>query len=78
MNSSEVTLDQALDTAMQLSPEQQDMLLDVLQRRRIEARRYKIAAEARHSVQAFRDGQLRPQQLESILEELHDSIEEVE
>ncbi len=69
MNSSEVTLDQALETAMQLSPEQQDILLGVLQRRRIEARRHEIAAEARDSVQAFRDGQLHPQPLGSILKE---------
>lgn len=78
MNSNEVTLDQALDTAMQLSPEQQDILLDVLQKRRVEARRREIAADAQNSVQAFSDGQLRPQPLRSILEELHNSLEDDE
>lgn len=78
MDYSEVTLDKALETAMQLPPEQQDMLLDILQRRRIEARRREIAGDAAESLQAFRTGQLTPQPIDSILEELHASLENEE
>lgn len=75
MEHSEVTLDKALETAMQLPPEQQDMLLDILQRRRIEARRREIAADAEDSLKAFRNGNLAPQSVNSILDELHESLE---
>jgi hypothetical protein len=75
MDYNEVTLDKALETAMQLPPEQQDMLLDILQRRRIEARRREIAADAGDSLQAFRNGQFTTQSIGSILEELHISLE---
>lgn len=78
MDHGEVTLDKALETAMQLPPEQQGMLLDILQRRRIEARRREIADDAAESLQAFRSGQLKPQPIDSILEELHSSLENEE
>ena len=42
-----VTLDLAIDTALQLPPEQREMLIDILRNRQIEARRQEIAAEAR-------------------------------
>ena len=74
MNSDGVTLDQAIDTAMKLSPEQQDILLDVLQRRRIEARRLEIAADAWASIDAFRDGHLISKPVDKILKELHESL----
>lgn len=41
-----ITLDQAINTALQLPPEQQDMLIDILGKRRIEARRQEIIADA--------------------------------
>lgn len=73
-----MTLDKALETAMQLPPEQQDILLDILQRRRIEARRQEMAADARESVRLFREGQITSQPVDSILEELHKTLENEE
>jgi hypothetical protein len=54
-----VTLDQAIDTALQLPAEQQEMLVDILRSRQIEARRQEIAADALASIAAFRAGKLK-------------------
>ena len=56
-----VTLDLAIDTALQLPSEQREMLIDILRNRQIEARRQEIAAEARKSIAAFREGKLKGQ-----------------
>jgi hypothetical protein len=41
-----VTLDEAIDTVLELPPEQQEMLLDIIYRRQVEARRQEIAGDA--------------------------------
>jgi hypothetical protein len=70
-----VTLDQAIDVAIQLPPAQQEMLLDVLRSRRIEARRAEIAADARDAIAAYRIGQLETQSVEIVIAELRRSLE---
>jgi hypothetical protein len=69
------TLDFALDVAMQLSEDQREMLLDILKRREIEARRKEIAADARVSLQAYSAGNLRPQSAGSVIRELRSALE---
>jgi hypothetical protein len=71
---STVTLDQAIDAAMQLPPEQQEMLVEILQRRRIEARRREIAQYVEAARAAFHAGELKPQPVEVIIRELHESL----
>jgi len=73
-----VTLDQAIDTAMQLPPAQQDMLLEILHSRRIEARRLQIANDARDSIAAYRTGQLKTQSAETVIAELRRALEDPE
>jgi len=73
-----VTLDQAIDAAMQLPPAQQDMLLDVLRSRRIEARRAEIATDALQSTAAYRIGQLKSQSAETVIAELRRALEDPE
>jgi hypothetical protein len=73
-----VTLDQAIDAAMQLPPAQQDMLLEVLRSRRIEARRAEIAANARDSIAAYRSGQFKAQSAETVIAELRQTLEDSE
>jgi hypothetical protein len=73
-----VTLNQAIDTAMQLPPEQQEMLLEILRGRRIEARRREIAQDAQESLAAFRAGKLKLQSAEAVIEELRQALEGVE
>jgi hypothetical protein len=73
-----VTLDQVIDTVMQLPLEQQEMLVEIIRRRHVEKRRREIALDAEKSIAAFRAGILRPQSLESIIAELRESLEEEE
>jgi hypothetical protein len=72
------TLDQALDTAMQLPPDQQEMLIQIMKNRRIEARREEIAQEAKSSIAAFHAGQLAPQAAEEAISELRQSLNDIE
>jgi hypothetical protein len=73
-----VTLDQAIDTALQLPPEQREMLVDILRNRQIETRRQEIAADAGKSIAAFREGKLKAQSAEEAIAELHKALEDAE
>jgi len=73
-----VTLDTALDTALQLPSEQRDMLVEILKNRRIEARRQEVAAEARLSIAAFRAGKFKPVSAEEAIADLHQMLEDDE
>lgn len=70
-----VTLDQALDTIMQLPLEQQEMLIEIWYRRRIEVRRQEIAQDAQASIAAFRANQYAPQPVGKIIAELRSSLD---
>lgn len=68
------TLDQATDTVLELPPQQQEMLLEIIYRRQVEARRQAIAQDAQLSLAALRAGQLRSQPVAAILAELHAAL----
>jgi hypothetical protein len=70
------TLDQTLELAAQLPVEQQEMLITILRRRRVDQRRAEIAAAAQASIADFHDGKLQPQPLDAILQELRQSLHE--
>jgi hypothetical protein len=73
------TLEQAIDTVMQLPPQQQEMLITIINHRRIEERRKEIAKDACESLAAFRAGKLKPQPVQDILRALyigtHDEVD---
>lgn len=71
-----VTLDKALEVAMELSAEEQDTLIDVLRHRRIEARREEIAQSIAEARRAFQSGELGPQSAEEVVQSLHVSLNE--
>ena len=73
-----ITLDQALDTILQLPLEQQEMLIEIWYKCRIEARRRKIAEDAQVSLAAFRAGEYQPQPVTKIIAELRYSLGEDE
>lgn len=73
-----ITLDQAIDTVMQLSIEQQEMLIEIIRNRHIEDRRREIGKDAQESIAAFHAGVLRPQPLEVIIDDLRKSLDEVD
>lgn len=70
-----ITLDQVIDTALQLPPEQQEMLVDILRRRQIEKRRAEIAADAQKSLSDFRNGKYKSQSAASVIADLHRSLD---
>jgi hypothetical protein len=70
-----ITLEQVLNSVEQLSLEQQEMLLSILQHRLIDARRQEIARDAKESITAFREGKLKPQPIEGILTQLRATLD---
>lgn len=74
----DVTLDQVIDSAMQLPPDQREMLISILNKRQIEARRHEIAVDAQESLTAYRMGKLKAQSAEEAIRELRRALEEEE
>lgn len=70
MNGHVITLDDAIDVAMQLPPDQRDMLVEILRHRQIEARREEMAQSAKEEIAAFHAGQLTPQSAEEVIQDL--------
>jgi trehalose-6-phosphate synthase len=68
-------LDRILDDAMALPPNQQEMLMQILQRRIVERRRDEIAQDAIESLAEFRSGKLKPQTATEAIAELRSFLE---
>lgn len=73
---STVTLDQVIDSAMQLPFDQREMLVAILYKRQVEARRREIAVDAQGSLAAYRLGSLNAQSAEEVIRELQRAIED--
>jgi hypothetical protein len=73
-----ISLDEALETVMQLPPEQQEMLIDIVRHRQIERQRQEIADNAQESLAAFRAGELKPQSASEVITELRRSLDEAD
>jgi hypothetical protein len=69
-----ITLDQAIDLAMQLPLEQREMLLQIIRQRDIELRRDEIAKDARTSIGAYRAGKLKAQSVDQVMQELRQTL----
>ena len=72
------TLDQVLETALQLSYEQQEMLIKILQNRHYESRRAEMAVDAQQTLADFRVGKFRPQSAENAIAELRQWLNMIE
>jgi hypothetical protein len=72
------TLDQVLETALQLPYEQQEMLIKILQNRHHENRRAEIAADAQQTLTDFHAGKFRHQSAEDVVAALRQSLHEPE
>jgi len=72
------TLDQVLETALNLTYEQQEMLIKILQNRHRENRRAAIAADAQQTLADFRAGKFRQQSAEDVIAALRQSLHEPE
>ena len=65
-----ITLEQALITVNQLPIEQREMLIEIIKNQMIESYRDEIARNAKEAREAFQIGELKPQPLEDIIDEL--------
>lgn len=70
-----ITLDQAIDTILQLPGDQQEMLLEILYHRRIEERRQEIARDAQEALTAFRAGKYKVKTASAVIAELREAYE---
>lgn len=61
------TLDQVLETALQLPDEQQEILIKILQNRLHESRRTEIAADAKQTLADFHSGKFPQQSAEDVI-----------
>ena len=66
-----MTIDQALSDIMQLDYISREMLLEILQKRQIEARRDEIAENAAQAIKDFHAGNLTPMSAEEAINHLH-------
>ena len=72
------TLNEVLETALQLPEEQQEMLIKILQNWHHQSRHAEIAADAQRSLADFRASNLRPQSAESVIAELRQSLDDAD
>lgn len=69
------SLDKVLEEAMDLPVEQQEMLIQILQRRMVERRRDEIAQDAAFSLAEFRAGKLKAQTSDEAISELREFLQ---
>ena len=70
------TLDQVLENALQLSYEQQEMLIKLLQKRHHESRRLEIATDAKQTLANFHAGKFQHQSASHVITALRQSLDE--
>lgn len=70
------TLNQALEIFGKLSSEEQEMMLEIARKRRIDAWRKEAAAYGRKAVRDFRAGKLKAEPIEVMLKRLHQLADE--
>ncbi len=73
-----MTLEQALMTVNELPIEQREMLIEIVKNQMIESYRDEIARNAKEAREAFQIGELKPQPLEDIIDELKTLLTEDE
>ncbi|KAM3108878.1 hypothetical protein [Phormidesmis sp. 146-33] len=72
------TFDQVLETALNLTDEQQEMLIKILQNRHHESRRTEIAVDAQQTLNDFHAGKFQHQSSEGVIIALRQSLQEPE
>ena len=70
-----VTFDQALDTIMHLSLEDQQLLIEITHKRQSEARRLEIAQNAKSARRLYEANELPQQTFDEMMSDLHNFIE---
>jgi hypothetical protein len=65
------TIDSTLESIMQLDFQSREMLLEILQKRQIEARRAKIAKTANQTLKEYHSGQLHASTADEVIKKLN-------
>lgn len=68
------TLDQSLDTIMQLDFSSREMLLEILQKRQIDDRRQEIAINGKRAKADFKSGKISPASADDIIYTLNTAL----
>jgi hypothetical protein len=66
-----VTIDSTLDDIMKLDFTSREMILEILQKRQIEARRSEMAKNAKQSLKEYHSGQITPMNAEELIDKLN-------
>ncbi|RZA02884.1 MAG: hypothetical protein EOP47_05270 [Sphingobacteriaceae bacterium] len=66
-----VTIDSTLEEIMQLDFASREMLLEILQKRQIEARRNEMAKSAKQSLKEYRSGKTSPLTADEVIKKLN-------
>jgi hypothetical protein len=66
-----VTINSTLEDIMQLDFDSREMLLEILQKRQVEARRDKMAKNAKKTLKEYHSGKISPLDVEEVLEKLN-------
>jgi hypothetical protein len=66
-----VTIDSTLEDIMQLDFASREMLLEILQKRQIEARRDEMAENAKHSLKDYQSGKITPLTADEAIKKLN-------
>ena len=69
-----MTFEQVVETVKQCSPEQREVLSDLLRRWEIESVRREIAEDAKKSLELFWQGGLQPQSAKEAIQELREYL----
>ncbi len=70
MVNSNLSFDEILNNVESLTAEDQDLLFEIIQKRRIEARREEIASNAQATIQSLQDGTAKIGNLEDLKADL--------
>jgi ribulose bisphosphate carboxylase small subunit len=73
-----MTFEQVAETVRRFSPEQREMLANLMQGWQTESLRHEIAEDARESLAAFHGGQFEPQSARDVIRELRECVKDHE
>jgi hypothetical protein len=66
-----VTINSTLEDIMQLDYASREMLLEILQKRQIEARRNEIAKSAKQTLKEYNSGEIQPLDADDVVKKLN-------
>ncbi|MDE3056359.1 MAG: hypothetical protein KGJ59_00180 [Bacteroidota bacterium] len=69
------TFDETLDAVMNLSPQERETLVEILEQRRIEEWRKETAEMVKENTALYKTGQILPQTADEVIHKLHAALD---